>query len=62
MACIMLPDLQVILFFVCFIIESFEKVFMCYFTMSYDIIYRITIILNTLDKMANYIEFMIVKG
>ena len=56
-----MPDLQVVLFFVCFIIESFEKVFMHHFAMGYIIIYHIIIIPNVLDKMANCMEFRIVK-
>ena len=43
-----LPNLQVILFFVYPIIENFENLFIWYLTMSYVIIYRITIIPNTL--------------
>ncbi len=59
---VMLPDLQLKLIFVCPIIESFEKIFMHHHTISCVIIYCITIIPNTLDKMANYIEFRVVKS
>ena len=62
MTYVILPDLQIILFFVFFIIENFEKVFIYHLAMSYVIIYHITIILNILDKVANCIEFRIVEG
>ncbi len=58
----MLLDLRVVLFFVCTIVESFEKVFMRRPTVGCVIIYRTTIIPNALDKMANYIEFRVVEG
>ena len=59
---IMLPNLQVIFFFVYFIIESFDKIFMCRFIMSYVVIYHTTIILNALDKVVNCMEFRVVEG
>ncbi len=62
MAYIMLPDLQVVLFFVFPIVESFEKIFMQRLAVGCVIIYRTTIILNTLDKVANYMEFRVVEG
>ena len=62
MAYVMLPDLQVILFFDCPIVENFEKVFMRCLTLGYVIIYCTTVILNALDKVANYIEFRVVEG
>ena len=62
MAYIMLPNLQVVLFFVFPIVESFEKVFMCRFTIDCVIIYYTTIILNTLNKVANYIKCRVVEG
>ena len=50
----MLPDLQVIPLFVYFIVKNFEKIFICYFAICYIIIYHIIIILNALDKVANF--------
>ncbi len=58
----MLPDLRVELFFVCPIVESFEKIFMRHLAVGYVIIYRTTIIPNALDKVANCMEFRVVEG
>ena len=58
----MLSNLRVVLFFVYSIVESFEKVFMRHLTMGYVIIYCTNINPNVLDKIANYIEFRVVKG
>ena len=62
MAYIMLVNLQVVLFFVCPIVENFKKVFICRLTMSNIVVYRTTIIPNTLNKVANCIEVRVVKG
>ncbi len=62
MTYIMLPDLQVILFFVYPIVESFEKIFIHRLTVDCIIIYRTTIIPNALDKVANCMEFKVVKS
>ncbi len=62
MAYIMLPDLQVVLFFISPIVESFEKVFIHRFAMGYVLIYHTTIIPNTPDKMTNCVEFRIVES
>ncbi len=61
MAYVMVSDLQVVLFFVCFIIKNFENIFIRHLVVGYIIIYRTTIIPNTLDKEANYMEFRIVE-
>ena len=58
----MLPNLQVILFFVCPIVKNFKKVFMRRLAMGSIIVYRTTIIPNTLDKVANCMELRVVKG
>ena len=58
----MLLDLRVVLFFVYFIVKSFEKIFMHRFAISCVIIYRTTIISNALDKITNCIEFRVVEG
>ena len=60
MANIILTDLQVIFFFIYFVIKNFEKVFICHHAVGYIIIYCNTIISNTLDKMASIIELKIV--
>ncbi len=62
MTYIMLPDLEVVLFFDCAIIESFEKVFMHRLAMGCIIIYHTTIIPNALDKVTNYMKFKVVGG
>ena len=50
------------IFFICSVIEIFKNVFIHYFTMDYIIIYRITIILNILDKMVNWAKLSVVEG
>lgn len=62
MAYVILLNLQLILFFVCLVIKSFRKIFMRCLTMASIIVYHITIIRNILNKMADCIEFRIVKS
>lgn len=61
MTYIMLQNLQVVLFFISLIIKSFRKVFMLYLVISSIVVYWITIILNTLDKVGNCMELRVVK-
>ena len=58
---IILSELQFVFFFVCFVIKCFEEVFIYHLTISYIIIYYITIISNILSKMTNYIKFKVVE-
>lgn len=58
---IMLLNLKHILFLFGFIIESFKKIFIRRFSINNIIIYRNTIILNTLNKVAYCIELKVVK-
>ena len=58
----MLSNLRVIFFFVYPIVERFKKVFIRRLAMSSIVVYRTTIILNTLSKVANYMEFRVVKS
>ena len=58
----MLPNLRVVLFFVCPIIESFKKVFMRRLAMGNIVVYYTTKIPNILDKVANCMELRVVKG
>ena len=58
----MLSNLQIILLFVFPIVQRFKKVFMHRLAMDNIVFYRITIISNILNKMANYIKLKIVKG
>ena len=62
MTYIILSNLRVILLFVCPIIECFKKIFMRRFAIGSIVVYHITIILNTLNKMANCMELRVVKG
>ena len=59
---IMLLNLQLVLFFVCLIVESLKKVLMCYLTMGNTMVYRTTIILNTMNKVVDCMEFKVVEG
>ena len=62
MVYVILPDLQVVLFFVCLFIKNFKKVFMRRLTMGSIIVYCTTIIPNILNKVANYMELRIVES
>ena len=59
---VMLPNLELVFFFICFIVENFKKVFICRLAMGNIVIYHTTIILNILYKVADYIEFRVVEG
>lgn len=48
--------------FVFLVIECFKKIFMHYFTIINIIVYHTTIILNTLNKVANCMKLRIVKS
>ncbi len=62
MTYVMLSNLQVVLLFVCPIVERFKKVLMRRLAMSSIVVYRTTIILNTLNKGADCMELRVVKG
>ena len=62
MTYIMLSNLQVVLFFVCPILENFKKIFICRLAISSIVVYRTTIIPNILDKVANCIELRVVES
>ena len=57
----MLPDLQIVCFFVSSVIKSFKKIFMSCFAMNYIIVYSTTIIPDVLDKVSDYMEFGVIK-
>ena len=59
---IMLPNLQLILFCVCFVIENFKKVLICRLAIDSIIVYHTIIISNTLNKVTDCIELRVVKG
>ena len=62
MSHIILPILQLVLFFVYLIVESFEKVLMRRLAISSIVAYRTTIIPNTLNKLADCMKLRVVKG
>ncbi len=62
MAYVMLSNLQVVLLFVCPIVERFKKVLMRRLAMGSIVVYRTTIIPNTLNKVADCMELRVVKG
>ena len=57
----MLPNLQLVLFFVYLIIESFKKILMCRFAMDSIVIDCTTVISNTLNKVADCMELRVVE-
>lgn len=57
----MLPNLQIIFFFIHFVIKRFKKIFIHYLTLGCIIIHYTTIILNALDKVVDYIELKVVE-
>ena len=61
MAHVILPNLQLVFCFICLVIENFKKVVICHFVMGSIVVYRITIILNTLNKVAHCMELKVVK-
>ena len=58
----MLPNLRVVLLFICSVIKSFEKIFIRHLAMASIIVYCTTIIMNTLDKMVHCMELRVVKS
>ena len=58
---IILPNLRLVPFFIYSIIKSFKIVFMHHLAINSIVIYHTTIILNILNKVADYIELRIVK-
>ena len=62
MAWVILPNLRLVLFFVCLVMESFKKVLMHRLPMGDIVVYRTTIISNTRNKVVDYIELRVVKG
>ncbi len=62
MAYVMLLNLRIILFFIYSVIERFKKVFIHRFTMGSIVVYRTTIIANTLNEVANCMKLRVVKS
>lgn len=58
---IMLFNLQVVFFYIYFLIKKYMKIFIFCFAIYNIIIYYIIIILNLLYKIDNDIKFLIVK-
>ena len=62
MSYVILPNLHLVLFLVCPIIESFKKLLMRRLAMGSIVVYYTTIILNTLNKATNCMKVRVVKG
>ena len=62
MAYVMLPNLQIILFFICSIVKSFKKIFVRRLAIGSIVVYCTTIILNTTNKLVYCMELWVVKG
>ena len=58
---VMLPNLQLVLFFVCSVVESFKKVLMRRLAMGSIVVYCTTIIPNKLNKVADCMKLRVVK-
>lgn len=58
---IILPNLQLVIFFVCLVIERFKKVFICRFAIGSIVVYYTTIFSHILNKVAKRIKLRIVK-
>ena len=62
MAYVMLSNLQVVLLFICLIVETFKKIFIHRLAMGSIVVYCTIIIPNLLEKVSHYIELIVVKG
>lgn len=58
----MLPNLQLVFFFICLVIKNLKKIFMRHLAIGSIVIYFITIILNILNKIADCMRLKIVKS
>lgn len=58
---VILLDLQNVFFLINFVIKSFLKIFIRCLAMSYILIYYITIISKTLNKIANCMKLEVVE-
>ncbi len=61
MAYVMLSNLRIVLLFVYPIVERFKKVFIRRLAIGSIVVYRTTIIPNTLNKVADCMELRVVK-
>ncbi len=59
---IIIPNLQLVFFFVYSMIENFKKVFIYYLTIGNIMIYHTTTISNILNKITDYVKFRVVKS
>lgn len=57
----MLPHLQYIIFFILYVIPILKKVFFFCLSISSIVVYYITIILKTLNKVVYCIKFRVIK-
>lgn len=56
-----LPNLQVVLFFIYFVLENLKKILIHHFAIGRIIVYYTTIIPNILNQVVDNIELRIVK-
>lgn len=59
---VILSNLQILLFFFCFVIENSKKVLIRRLAVSSIIVYYNSIIQNTFNIIADYMEFSVIKG
>ena len=59
---VILLNLRLVLFFVCFVVENFKKVFIYHLAMSSIVVYRTTVIPNTLNKWVDCMELKVVQS
>ena len=59
---VMLPNLQLVLFFVCSVVKSFKKILMRRLAMGSIVVYYTTIIPNRVNKVVDCMELKVVKG
>ena len=58
---VMLSNLQLVIFFICPIVESFKKVLICRLAIYNIVVYCTIIISNILNKVVDCIEPKVVK-
>lgn len=59
---VMLTNLQFVFIFVCPVVKSFKKILMHYLAIGNIVVYYTTIIVNTPNKVTDYIELKVVKN
>ena len=57
-----LPNLQLVFFYIYLLIERFKKIYMLCLIINNIIVYRTIIIINILNKVVDCIKFGVVKN